>query len=118
MGTGRGGPCLLYKVSRQAFNEIGITGITVTNVLGCGTQKGKEHYYRGVEMDMALVPKVKVEVVVSAVPVDLVIETARKVLYTGHIGDGKLFVYHIENAVKVRTGEEGYAALQDSPEEL
>lgn len=100
----------------QALNEIGITGITITNVLGCGTQKGATQYYRGAQMDMSLLPKIKVEIVVSKVPVGLVIETARKVLYTGHIGDGKLFVYDIENVVKVRTGEEGYAALQDTPE--
>ncbi|MDO4291628.1 MAG: ammonium transporter [Eubacteriales bacterium] len=100
----------------QALNAIGVTGITVTNVLGCGTQKGALHYYRGVEMEMNLLPKIKVEIVVSKVPVALVVETARKVLFTGHIGDGKLFLYDIENVVKVRTGEEGYAALQDTPE--
>lgn len=98
----------------HALNGIGITGITITNVLGCGTQKGAQHYYRGAEMDMSLLPKIKVEIVVSKVPVSLVIETARKVLYTGQIGDGKLFVYNIEEVVKVRTGETGYAALQDS----
>lgn len=98
----------------QALNGIGVTGITITNVLGCGTQKGATNYYRGAQMDMSLLPKIKVEIVVSKVPVSLVIETARKVLYTGNIGDGKLFVYDIENVVKVRTGEEGYAALQGS----
>ena len=97
----------------QALNGIGVTGITITNVLGCGTQKGAMKYYRGAQMDMSLLPKVKVEIVVSKVPVEQVIETARKVLYTGNIGDGKLFVYDIENVVKVRTGEEGYDALQD-----
>ncbi len=100
----------------QALNAIGVTGITVTNVLGCGTQKGAQHYYRGVEMDMSLLPKIKIEIVVSKVPVEQVIETARRVLYTGRIGDGKLFIYDIENVVKVRTGEEGCAALQDTPE--
>lgn len=100
----------------HGLNEIGITGITITNVLGCGTQKGSTQYYRGAQMDMNLLPKIKVEIVVSKVPVELVIDTARKILYTGHIGDGKLFVYDIENVVKVRTGEEGYAALQDTPE--
>ena len=100
----------------QALNGIGVTGITVTNVLGCGTQKGAQHYYRGVEMDMSLLPKIKIEIVVSKVPVEQVIETARQVLYTGRIGDGKLFIYNIENVVKVRTGEEGCAALQDTPE--
>lgn len=101
----------------HALNEIGVTGVTITNVLGCGTQKGATNYYRGVELEMNLLPKVKVEIVVSKVPVDLVIETARKVLYTGNIGDGKVFVYNIEDVVKVRTGETGYAALQDSSEE-
>ena len=100
----------------QAFNAIGVTGLTITNVLGCGIQKGSFHYYRGVEMDMSLLPKIKIEIVVSKVPVELVIETARRVLYTGHIGDGKLFVYDIENVVRIRTGEEGFAALQDTPE--
>lgn len=100
----------------HAMNALGITGITITNVLGCGTQKGSTNYYRGAEMDMNLLPKIKVEIVVSKIPVQLVIDTARKVLYTGHIGDGKLFIYDIENVVKVRTGEEGYAALQDTPE--
>lgn len=100
----------------QALNAIGVTGITITNVLGCGTQKGAMHYYRGVEMDMSLLPKIKIEIAVSRVPVELVIETARQVLYTGHIGDGKLFIYDIENVIKVRTGEEGYTALGDTPE--
>lgn len=99
----------------HALNSIGITGITVTNVLGCGTQKGASHFYRGVEMDMSLIPKIKVEIVVSKVPVQLVLDTARKALYTGKIGDGKMFVYDIENVVKVRTGEEGFDALQDTP---
>lgn len=99
----------------HALNSIGITGITVTNVLGCGTQKGASRFYRGVEMDMSLLPKIKVEIVVSKVPVQLVLDTARKALYTGKIGDGKMFVYDIENVVKVRTGEEGFDALQDTP---
>lgn len=99
----------------HALNSIGITGITVTNVLGCGTQKGASHFYRGVEMDMSLLPKIKVDIVVSKVPVQLVLDTARKALYTGKIGDGKMFVYDIENVVKVRTGEEGFDALQDTP---
>ena len=100
----------------HALNSIGVTGITMTNVLGCGTQKGKTNYYRGAELEMNLLPKVKIEVVVSAVPVEKVVTTARKALYTGHIGDGKIFVYDIENVIKVRTGEEGYAALQESEE--
>lgn len=98
----------------HAMNEIGITGVTITNVLGCGVQKGASAYYRGVQMDMSLLPKVKIEIVVSAVPVQRVIDAAKKVLHTGQIGDGKLFVYNIENVIKVRTGEEGYLALQDT----
>jgi len=97
----------------QAFEGIEVTGVTVTNVLGCGMQKGKTEYYRGAEVEANLLPKVKVEVVVCKVPARAVIDTAKNVLYTGHIGDGKIFVYNIENVVKVRTGEEGYAALQD-----
>ena len=92
---------------------IGITGMTVTSVLRCGVQKGKPEYYRGAPLEINLLPKVQVEIVVAKVPVRAVIETAKKVLYTGHIGDGKIFVYDVENVVKVRTGEEGYDALQD-----
>ena len=92
---------------------IGITGMTVTHVLGCGVQKGKPEYYRGVEVETSLLPKIQVDIVVCKVPVAQVVETAKKVLYTGHIGDGKIFVYDVENVVKVRTGEEGYDALQD-----
>ncbi|MGN1113648.1 MAG: ammonium transporter [Oscillospiraceae bacterium] len=96
----------------DALQKIHVTGITVTNVLGCGVQKGKPEYYRGAKVDANLLPKVKVEVVVSKVPVDTVINAAKNALYTGHIGDGKIFVYDIENVVKVRTGEQGYDALQ------
>lgn len=102
-----------FEALKNAMNKIGITGMTVTQVLGCGIQKGKTEFYRGVEMEINLRPKVQVEIVVSKVPVETVIETAKKVLYTGNIGDGKIFVYDVENVVKVRTGEEGYAALQD-----
>lgn len=98
---------------KTAMNDIGVTGMTVTQVLGCGVQKGKTEYYRGVELEVNLLPKVQVEIVVSKVPVRTVIETAKEVLYTGHIGDGKIFVYDVENVVKIRTGEEGYDALQD-----
>ena len=102
-----------FEALKEAMNKIGITGMTVTQVLGCGAQKGKTEYYRGIETEINLLPKVQVEIVVAKVPVRLVIETAKKVLYTGHIGDGKIFVYDVENVVKVRTGEEGYDALQD-----
>ena len=98
---------------KAAMMQIGITGMTVSHVLGCGAQKGKPEYYRGVPVDADLLPKVQVDIVVSKVPVRQVIETAKRVLYTGHIGDGKIFVYDVENVVKVRTGEEGYDALQD-----
>ncbi len=102
-----------FEVLKTALMNIGITGMTVTHVLGCGTQKGKPEYYRGVMSEAALLPKVQVEIVVCKVPVRDVIETAKRVLYTGHIGDGKIFVYDVENVVKVRTGEEGFDALQD-----
>ena len=95
-----------------ALNSIGVSGITVTQVLGCGVQKGGAAMYRGNEVDVILLPKVKVDVVVSAVPVAKVIEVAKSVLHTGNIGDGKIFVYDVENVIKVRTGEEGFAALQ------
>lgn len=98
---------------KNAMTDIGITGMTVSHVQGCGVQKGKPEYYRGVPVEPTLLPKVQVDIVVSKVPVRSVIDTARRVLYTGHIGDGKLFVYDVENVVKVRTGEEGFAALQD-----
>ena len=98
---------------KNAMVGIGITGMTVSHVLGCGVQKGKLEYYRGVQVEANLLPKVQVEVVVAAVPVSKVISVVKKVLYTGHIGDGKIFVYDVENVVKVRTGEEGYDALQD-----
>jgi len=102
-----------YDKLRKAMNDLGVTGMTVTQVMGCGIQKGAGEMYRGVEMDATLLPKVKVEVVVSKIPVEKVIETAKKTLYTGHIGDGKIFVYDVAQVVKVRTGEEGIEALQD-----
>ena len=102
-----------YEKVKKAMNDLGVTGMTVTQVMGCGVQKGAGEMYRGVEMDATLLPKVKMEVVVSKIPVDSVIEAAKKALYTGHIGDGKIFVYNVDKVVKVRTGEEGTAALQD-----
>ena len=101
-----------FEELKYALNATGVTGITVTQVLGCGAQKGATKYYRGVEMEMSLLPKVKVEVIVSKVPVSAVVKAAKKALYTGNIGDGKIFVYDVENVIKVRTGEEGFAALQ------
>ncbi|MBO4899101.1 MAG: P-II family nitrogen regulator, partial [Lachnospiraceae bacterium] len=102
-----------YDKLRKAINDIGVTGMTVTQVMGCGVQKGAGERYRGVEIDATLLPKVKLEVVVSAIPVEKVIEAAKKTLYTGHIGDGKIFVYNVQKVVKIRTGEEDYDALQD-----
>ena len=114
----------IYKVSiitklasfeklKKALNDLGVTGMTMTQVMGCGIQKGAGEMYRGAEIDATLLPKVKIEVVVSKIPVESVIETTKKTLYTGHIGDGKIFVYNVDQVVKVRTGEEGFAALQD-----
>ena len=102
-----------YDVLRKALNDIGVTGMTVTQVMGCGIQKGAGEKYRGAEVDATLLPKVKVEVVVANIPVDTVIETAKKTLYTGHIGDGKIFVYAVDKVVKIRTSEENFEALQD-----
>lgn len=102
-----------YEKLRKALNDLGVTGMTMSQVMGCGIQKGAGEKYRGVEMDATLLPKVKIEVVVSKIPVSEVIETVKKTLYTGHIGDGKIFVYNVDQVVKVRTGEEGFAALQD-----
>ena len=102
-----------YEKLKKAMNDIGVTGMTVTQVMGCGVQKGAGEKYRGVEMDATLLPKVKVEVIVGSIPVDTVIDAAKKVLYTGHIGDGKIFVYSVDRVVKVRTGEENIEALQD-----
>ena len=102
-----------FDALKKALNDLGVTGMTVTQVMGCGIQKGAGEYYRGVELDATLLPKIKVEVIVSAIPVEKVIETVKKALYTGHIGDGKIFVYNVSKVVKVRTGEEDYEALQD-----
>ena len=102
-----------FEVLKHAMSDIGVTGMTVTNVLGCGMQKGATEFYRGVKVETTLLPKVKVEIVVCKVPVETVVETAKQALYTGHIGDGKIFVYDVEDVVKVRTGETGYDALQD-----
>ncbi len=102
-----------FEALKNAMMKLGITGMTVSHVLGCGIQKGKPEYYRGVQVEANLLPKVQVNIVVSAIPIRKVIDTAKTVLYTGHIGDGKIFVYDVENVVKVRTGEEGFDALQD-----
>ncbi|MCD8152815.1 MAG: ammonium transporter [Clostridiales bacterium] len=102
-----------FDALNEALSQIGITGVTVTNVLGCGAQRGRTSTYRGVPMEMNLLPKIQVDIVVSKVSPRLVIETAKKALYTGHAGDGKIFVYNVENAIKISTGAEGYDALQD-----
>ena len=106
---------LRFEALKEALDNLGITGMTVTKVLGYGLQKGNTEYYRGAEVSVHLLPKVKVELIVAAVPVVDVVAVAKKVLYTGKYGDGKIFIYDVENVVKIRTGEEGYAALQDKP---
>ena len=103
-----------FETLKKALADIGVTGFTVTQVLGCGTQKGAGEYYRGTPVEPSLLPKVKVDVIVCKVPVEDVVNTARKALFTGHIGDGKIFVYNVEDVVRVRTGEIGYDALQDA----
>ena len=118
LNTGMHKIVIIAKLSRydhlkKAMNDLGVTGMTVTQVMGCGIQKGAGEMYRGVEVDATLLPKVKIEVVVSKIPVESIIEAAKAALYTGHIGDGKIFVYGVEKVVKVRTGEEDFAALQD-----
>ncbi|MCR5526911.1 MAG: ammonium transporter [Lachnospiraceae bacterium] len=102
-----------FDALKKALNGLGVTGMTMTQVMGCGIQRGSNEHYRGAVVDSTLIPKVKVEVILSSIPVDKVIETAKKVLYTGHIGDGKIFVYNVQHVVKVRTGEEDVAALAD-----
>ena len=107
--------CKLAKFDalKKALNELGVTGMTMTQVMGCGIQKGSTERYRGAVIDSTLLPKIKVEVVISKISVDALIEAAKKALYTGHIGDGKIFIYNVSRVIKVRTGEENYAALQD-----
>ena len=102
-----------YEKLKNALNDLGVTGMTVTQVMGCGIQKGAGERYRGVELDVNVLPKMKVEVIIGNIPVNKVIETAKKALYTGHIGDGKIFVYNVQKVIKVRTGEEDFEALKD-----
>jgi Amt family ammonium transporter len=102
-----------FETLKEALDKIGITGMTVTQVLGYGMQKGDAEYYRGVKVETTLMPKIKVEVVICKVPLDLFVSTVKQALYTGNVGDGKIFIYDVENVIKVRTGEEGYEALQD-----
>ncbi len=97
---------------KKALDQIGVSGMTVSDVMGCGLQKGAAEYYRGIPLESVLLEKIRIEIVISKVPVELVVNTARKALYTGHIGDGKIFIYDVRDAVKVRTGETGYNALQ------
>jgi len=101
-----------YEELKEALNAIGISGMTVSNVLGCGIQKGHKEFYRGLSLDINLLPKIKVEVVVCDIPVDLVVETAKKVLHTGKMGDGKIFVYEVKNIIRVSNGAEGRDALR------
>ncbi|WP_294341256.1 P-II family nitrogen regulator [uncultured Clostridium sp.] len=102
-----------FEELKEELGKIGVTGMTVTQVLGCGIQKGDTQYYRGVPMETKLIPKLKIEIVVSEVPVEKVVEVAQKVLRTGKIGDGKIFIYDVSNVIKIRTGESGISALQD-----
>lgn len=102
---------------KEALNNIGVLGMTVSQVFGCGLQRGHKQLYRGKEFDINLVPKIKVETVVCDVPVDLVIETAQKILRTGKFGDGKIFIYELSNAVRIRTGQQGVDAIKDIPGE-
>ena len=102
-----------YDALKKAMNDIGVTGMTVTQVMGCGVQKGAGEKYRGVELDATLLPKVQVDVIIGNIPVQTVIEAAKKALYTGHIGDGKIFVYNVNKVIKVRTSEEDLEALMD-----
>ena len=103
-----------FDALKRAMFDIGITGMTATNVMGCGEQRGKtEGYFRGAKVEATMLPSMQVSIVVSKLPVSLVVNTARKVLYTGNIGDGKIFISNVENVIKVRTGEQGYDALQD-----
>ena len=104
-----------FDALKRAMFDIGITGMTAVNAMGCGEQRGKtEGYFRGAKVEATMLPSIKVSIVISKVPVSLVVNTARKVLYTGSIGDGKIFIYRVENVIKVRTGEQGYDALQDA----
>ena len=117
-GTGMHKVSIVARLSKfdhlkSAMNKIGVTGMTVTQVMGCGIQNGAGEKYRGVEMDATLIPKIKVEIIIGSIPVDTIIEAAKKALYTGHIGDGKIFVYNVNKVVKVRTGEEDFDALND-----
>ena len=102
-----------FEELKEELNKIGITGMTVSNVMGCGLQKGHKEYYRGVAVDINLLPKLKVEIVVCEVPVEAVVEVATKVLRTGNIGDGKIFIYDVADAVRIRTGERGIEAVID-----
>uniref|UniRef100_UPI0040254E57 P-II family nitrogen regulator n=1 Tax=Eshraghiella crossota TaxID=45851 RepID=UPI0040254E57 len=105
-----------FEAFKEAMNRIGVTGMTVSQVVGCGMQKGQTDFYRGTQVDINLIPKIKVEIVIAKVPVETVVNTARDVLYTGHIGDGKIFVYDVRNVIKVRTGEVDYDAMQGTTE--
>jgi len=102
-----------FDALKKALNDLGVTGMSASQIMGCGIQKGTDERYRGVPVDSTLLPKIKIEVVVASIPVDDVISTAKKALYTGHIGDGKIFVYPVSRVVKIRTGEEDFAAMRD-----
>jgi nitrogen regulatory protein P-II 1 len=101
-----------FEELKEALNAIGISGMTVSNVLGCGVQRGHKEFYRGLALDINLLPKIKVEIVVCDVPVDLVVETAKKVLHTGKMGDGKIFIYDVKNIIRISNGAEGRDSLR------
>lgn len=101
-----------FEILKEALDKLEITGMTVTQVCGCGIQKGNVELYRGAQFASHLLPKIKVEIVISTIPLGLLIDTLKSVLYTGNIGDGKIFVYELENVVKIRTGSEGKEALE------
>ena len=105
-----------FEALKTAMDAIGITGMTVSQVKGCGTQRGSAQYYRGSKIDIKLLPKIKLETVVTKIPVETVVDAAKKALYTGNYGDGKIFIYDVVNVIRIRTGEEGYSALQDEDE--
>ncbi|MFZ5965688.1 MAG: P-II family nitrogen regulator [Bacillota bacterium] len=104
-----------FEELKKALNDIGVMGMTVSNVLGCGVQKGRTENYRGVTYTPELLPKIKIETVICEVPVDLLVETAKKVLHTGKVGDGKIFVYEVSRVIRIRNGDEGRVALDNQP---
>ena len=102
-----------FEKLKLVLDKLGVTGMTVTQVLGYGMQKGSTDFYRGVPLEVTLLPQLKVEIIISKIPVETLVLAVKKCLFTGKIGDGMIFVYNVENVIKIRTNEEGYDALQD-----